>query len=134
MRKLRWGVSLSVACPAHGLPFHQPTCRLTPSLSPKGERVAGGRMRGRFTVPQRNRGSESTLAFRAGEGARRAGEGAARNRRASMALLPSAILALAVSLGPALAQEYHDNVVIVLDASGSMKDGLTGTRLSKMNA
>src|SRR2546426_696257 len=43
-------------------------------------------------------------------------------------------LAVVAFSGSALAQDYHDNVVIVLDASGSMKNGLTGTRLSKMNA
>lgn len=44
------------------------------------------------------------------------------------------ILAVAMAGSPVLAQEYHDNVVIVLDASGSMKDALTGTKLSKMDA
>jgi uncharacterized protein YegL len=34
----------------------------------------------------------------------------------------------------ALAQEYHDSVVIVLDASGSMKGTLAGTRMDKMTA
>jgi len=44
------------------------------------------------------------------------------------------LLTLLAFSSSALAQEYHDNVVIVLDASGSMKDGLTGTKLSKMDA
>ena len=30
--------------------------------------------------------------------------------------------------------EYHDNVVIVLDASGSMKQNMRGTKIRKMNA
>ena len=45
-----------------------------------------------------------------------------------------ALLALATASAPARAQELHDHVVIVLDASGSMKDTLAGTRLSKMAA
>ncbi len=44
------------------------------------------------------------------------------------------LLALAAFSSPAPAQEYYDNVVIVLDASGSMKDSLAGTRQSKMDA
>jgi uncharacterized protein YegL len=44
------------------------------------------------------------------------------------------LFALADASRPARAQEYHDNVVVVLDASGSMKETLAGTRLSKMGA
>lgn len=54
-----------------------------------------------------------------------------RNLPVLSGLVLPALMAFSSS---ALAQEYHDNVVIVLDASGSMKDGLTGTRLSKMDA
>lgn len=34
----------------------------------------------------------------------------------------------------AMSGEYHDNVVIVLDASGSMKQNMRGTKIRKMNA
>jgi len=44
------------------------------------------------------------------------------------------LLALAVTISSARAEEYHDNVVVVLDASGSMKDVLAGTRTRKMDA
>ena len=41
---------------------------------------------------------------------------------------------VALLAAPALqAQTYHDNVVIVLDASGSMRGALTGTGLSKID-
>src|ERR1044071_2164026 len=45
-----------------------------------------------------------------------------------------ALLALQFSGNPGRAEEYHDNVVIVLDASGSMKEALSGTGVSKMTA
>lgn len=45
-----------------------------------------------------------------------------------------ALLALRFAPLALRAQEYHDNVVIVLDASGSMKEALAGTRMSKMTA
>ncbi len=44
------------------------------------------------------------------------------------------ILAGCLSLPHAEAQEYHDNVVIVLDASGSMRDRMSDSDLTRMNA
>ena len=37
-------------------------------------------------------------------------------------------------IAPVRAEEYHDNVVIVLDASGSMNETLAGTRMTKITA
>ena len=44
------------------------------------------------------------------------------------------LLVAALAAGPAWSEEYSDNVVIVLDASGSMKGSLQGTGLNKMAA
>ncbi len=41
---------------------------------------------------------------------------------------------LVAGLRPVLGQEFHDSVVIVLDASGSMQETLAGTRVRKMDA
>lgn len=41
---------------------------------------------------------------------------------------------LGFGISPAYSQEYHDNVVIVLDASGSMREKMSGTSISKMAA
>lgn len=43
-------------------------------------------------------------------------------------------LTLGLVVRPAHSQEHHDNVVIVLDASGSMRERMTGTDTSKMEA
>jgi uncharacterized protein YegL len=44
------------------------------------------------------------------------------------------ILAACVFSQPAQAQEYHDNVVIVLDASGSMRERMPDSPLTRMDA
>lgn len=49
-------------------------------------------------------------------------------------LVAAAALGLALPQGPAHAQDYTDHVVIVLDASGSMKGALRGTDQNKMQA
>ncbi len=49
-------------------------------------------------------------------------------------LLALGVCALLGIVRPACGQEYHDNVVIVLDASGSMGDPLAGTGIRKMDA
>lgn len=48
------------------------------------------------------------------------------------ALLVAALLGFGIS--PVYSQEFHDNVVIVLDASGSMREKMSGTAVSKMEA
>jgi hypothetical protein len=52
--------------------------------------------------------------------------------------LPGAVASLVllawVGTRPVRAEEYHDNVVIVLDASGSMNETLAGTRITKITA
>jgi hypothetical protein len=45
-----------------------------------------------------------------------------------------AVLALAVASPAGRAQQYHDNVVIILDASGSMKEKVWGSNLDKLTA
>jgi hypothetical protein len=44
------------------------------------------------------------------------------------------LLVAVLAAGPAWSEEYNDNVVIVLDASGSMKGSLQGSGLNKMAA
>lgn len=45
-----------------------------------------------------------------------------------------ALAAMVADFHPAQSQEFHDNVVVVLDASGSMQETLAGTRTRKMDA
>lgn len=45
-----------------------------------------------------------------------------------------ALAAVTAGLRPACGQEFHDNVVILLDASGSMEETLASTRTRKMDA
>ena len=51
-----------------------------------------------------------------------------------LALATVAFVGVAADFHPARSQEFHDNVVIVLDASGSMEETLAGTRTRKMDA
>ena len=54
--------------------------------------------------------------------------------RLSLVLAALALAGVAAGFHPARSQEFHDNVVILLDASGSMEETLAGTRTRKMDA
>ena len=51
-----------------------------------------------------------------------------------LVLATLALAGVAADFHPARSQEFHDNVVILLDASGSMEETLAGTRTRKMDA